>query len=404
MSSSRDADAGADSVHSGDSSGGPADGADSRGFSEVRRLVVKVGTNVLVRDGRVDVDFVGDICRQLVRVREAGHEVLIVTSGAIGMGAVELGVTHKLSSIRTRQACAALGQPLLMEAYRDAFRENGVKVAQVLVTREVFENRTSYVNLRNAVEALLELGVVPIFNENDSVSTEEIGSAFGDNDRLSAFVASKVDADLLCLLTDIDALYDDDPRHNPAAQPVRRVTEITDEIVASAGAAGSPLATGGMKTKIEAVKIARRGGCRVVLAYGRETDVVLRVLAGEEVGTLFDAQPRLGNRMRWIMNAEPKGRILVDQGAFDAVHHRKSLLPKGLVGVEGNFEAGSVVELVCSGCAEEVVKLVTALDSSDLRRVMGRHSSEVPAQIGEGKKEIIARPEDIVFLEESVDT
>ncbi|MFW5728390.1 MAG: glutamate 5-kinase [Spirochaetota bacterium] len=379
-------------------------GDSARDFSGVRRLVVKVGTNVLVRDGMVDVSFVGDICRQLVQVRNAGHEVLVVTSGAIGMGAVELGVAHKLSSIRTRQACAALGQPLLMEAYRDAFRGEGVKVAQVLVTREVFENRTSYVNLRNAVEALLELGVVPIFNENDSVSTEEIGSAFGDNDRLSAMVASKVDADLLCLLTDIDALYDDDPRHNPAAKPIRRVTEITDEIVASAGAPGSPLATGGMKTKIEAVRIARRGGCRVVLAHGRETSIVPRILAGEAVGTLFDAQPRLGNRMRWIMNAEPKGRILVDQGAFDAVHRRKSLLPKGLVGVEGNFAAGSVVELVCPGCTEEAAKLVTALDSSDLRRVMGRHSSEVSGQIGEGKKEIIARPEDIVFLEESVES
>lgn len=371
-----------------------------RDFSDVRRLVVKVGTNVLAREGRVDVDFVGRICDQLAQVREAGREVLVVTSGAIGMGAVELGVEHKLSSIQTRQACAAVGQPLLMEAYREAFRARGIQVAQVLVTREVFENRTSYVNLRSAVEALLEIGVVPIFNENDSVSTEEIGSAFGDNDRLSAFVASKVDAELLCLLTDIDALYDRDPRQDAQAKPLRHVVEITEEIVASAGSPGSRLATGGMRTKIEAAKIARRGGCRVVLAHGREESVIPRILAGEELGTLFDARPRLGNRLRWIMNAEPKGRICVDAGAFEAIHHRKSLLPKGIVGIEGNFEAGAVVELVCQGCTEGSVKLVSALDSNDLRTVAGSHSSEVSARIGAGKKEIIARPEDIVFLEE----
>jgi glutamate 5-kinase len=377
---------------------GPAPGP--RDFSAVRRLVVKVGTNVLAREGKVDVDFVRNVCRQLLEVRERGIEVLIVTSGAIGMGAGELGVEHKLSSIKTRQACAAVGQPLLMEAYRSAFRAENVEVAQVLVTREVFENRASYVNLRNAVEELLELGVVPVFNENDSVSTEEIGSAFGDNDRLSAFVASKVDADLLCLLTDIDALYNDDPRHNPQARPLRHVPEITEEILASAGAPGSKLARGGMRTKIEAVKIARRGGCRVVLAHGREQRVVPRILAGEQIGTLFDARPRVGNRRRWIMNAEPRGRILVDAGAFEAVHNHKSLLPKGLVDVEGNFEAGAVVELACHGCSEGMVKLVTALDSADLRSVIGRHSSEVSSRIGEGKKEIIARPEDIVFLEE----
>jgi glutamate 5-kinase len=372
-----------------------------RDFGAARRVVVKVGTNILVRDGRVDVDFVRSISRQLAELRSRGSEVLLVSSGAIGMGAVELGIEHKLTSIETRQACAAVGQPLLMEAYRSAFRAAGLEVAQVLVTREVFENRTSYLNLRNAVEALLDLGVVPIFNENDSVSTEEIGSAFGDNDRLSAFVASKVDAEVLLLLTDIDALYDKDPRRHPDAAPIRRVSEITEELRAAAGAAGSRLATGGMKTKMEAVRIAGRGGCRVVLAYGREPEVIPRIMAGESLGTLFDAQARVGNRLRWIMNAEPRGRILVDEGAFNAIHARKSLLPKGLLRVEGTFEAGSVVELVCEGCSEGTVKLVSALDSTDLREVAGRHSSEVSGRIGPGKKEIIARPEDIVFLEET---
>ncbi len=375
--------------------------AHERDFSNVRRVVVKVGTNILAREGRVDVEFVRNVSRQLMDLRSRGCEVLLVTSGAIGMGAGELGIEHKLTSIETRQACAAVGQPLLMEAYRSAFRAEGVEVAQVLVTREVFENRTSYLNLRNAVEALLDLGVVPIFNENDSVSTEEIGSAFGDNDRLSAFVASKVDADVLLLLTDIDALYDKDPRYHRDAVPIRRVAEITGDLMAAAGAAGSRLATGGMRTKMEAVRIAGRGGCRVVLAHGREADVIPRILSGDEIGTLFEAKARLGNRLRWILNAEPRGRIVVDPGAFEAIYNRKSLLPKGLLHVEGTFEAGSVVELLCEGCHEGRVKLVSGLDSTDLREVAGRHSSEVSERIGSGKKEIIARPEDIVFLEET---
>jgi glutamate 5-kinase len=309
------------------------------------------------------------------------------------MGAGELGITERVTSITLRQACAAMGQPLLMQEYRQAFAERGVKVAQVLLTSDVLANRRSYLNLRNSVEALLGLGVVPILNENDSVSTDEIGSAFGDNDTLSAYIASKIDADLLIILSDIDALYDDDPRKNPNAKPYRTVEKITPEIEGTAGAPGSAFAVGGMQTKIRAVKIAGRAGCNVIIASGREDRIIERILAGEELGTLFLAEPRMSARERWILNSRPSGRIMIDKGALKAIRAKKSLLPSGVMSVEGVFNKGDVI------LVNDTVKLVTAFNSSELESIMGKHSSEIPGILGSGRKEVIARPEDMVFLD-----
>ena len=321
------------------------------------------------------------------------HRVLIVSSGAIGMGAGELGITERVTSITMRQACAAMGQPLLMQEYRQAFSGCGVKVAQVLLTSDVLANRRSYLNLRNSVETLLGLGVVPIFNENDSISTNEIGSAFGDNDTLSAYIASKIDADLLIILSDIDALYDKDPRKNPDAKPYRTVLKITPEIESIAGAAGSAFAVGGMETKIQAVKIASRAGCNVVIASGREERIIERIMEGEELGTLFPAEPRMSARERWILNSKPAGRIVIDKGALKAIKAKKSLLPSGLVAVEGVFSQGDVI------MANDLVKLVTSFNNSELESILGRHSSEIAGILGSGKRDVIARPEDMVFLD-----
>ncbi|MDR2588591.1 MAG: glutamate 5-kinase, partial [Spirochaetales bacterium] len=261
-----------------------------RDFSGVKRLVIKIGTNVLSKNYAVDTDYLRVMAGQIAHLARGGRQILVVTSGAVGMGAGELGIREKITSVKMRQACASIGQPLLMKEYKDIFREYGMKSAQILLTREVLNNRKTYLNLRGSVETLLSLGVVPVFNENDSISTAEIGNAFGDNDRLSSLVASKVDADLLVLLTDIDALYDADPRANPEAKPIRLVPRVTEEILACAGAAGSSFSTGGMKTKVLAAQIAGRAGCRMVLAHGREPEVLVRLLAGEEMGTLFLAQ------------------------------------------------------------------------------------------------------------------
>ena len=273
------------------------------------------------------------------------------------------------------------------------FVQHGVQIAQVLLTAEVLSNRKTYLNLRNAIEALLGLGVVPVLNENDSVSTAEIGTAFGDNDRLSALVASKIDADLLIMLTDIDALYDKNPQRHPDARPIPVVFEITDEIARNAGGKGSAHATGGMKTKIEAAHIAANAGCRIVLANGREKHVIARVMAGEPLGTIFMPKRKLSNRARWILNSRPAGTIRIDDGALKALRNHKSLLPSGVTAVEGSFEPGEVVLL------NAAAKAVASIGSAQLRTLAGKHSTEIKKLLGPKHRDVVALPEDIVFLD-----
>ncbi|MBP8304674.1 MAG: glutamate 5-kinase [Phycisphaerae bacterium] len=364
-----------------------------RDFTESRRIVIKVGTNTLTKGTRIDGDYVRRLAGQVTHLRTCGKQVVIVTSGAIGMGAMQLGLAGPIKEMRLRQACAAVGQPLLMAEYRKAFQRVPIHVGQVLLTADVLDHRQTYLNLRNAIEALLDQGVIPILNENDSVSTDEIGSAFGDNDRLSALVASKIDADLLIILSDVDALYDKDPREFPDAQPIRTVHEITDPIVKAAGGKGSTHATGGMKTKIAAARIAAQAGCRVVLAHGREKDVVRRIVAGEPIGTIFLPKRRLSNRARWILNSQSAGVIRVDEGAIRAICNHKSLLPSGITAVEGPFEAGSVVMI------NERAKAVTSLSSAQLEAVAGRHSTEIARILGPDHRDVVATPEDIVLID-----
>jgi glutamate 5-kinase len=364
-----------------------------RNFEKTKRLVIKIGTNTLATDGGVDTAYFSGVAAQVKELADAGRQVVIVTSGAIGMGAVQLGLTEKPKEMKMRQACAAVGQPLLMQEYRKAFREQGVQVAQVLLTAEVLTHRKTYLNLRNAIETLLALGVVPVLNENDSVSTAEIGTAFGDNDRLSALVASKIDADLLIMLTDIDALYDKDPREYADAQPIPVVFEITEEIIRHAGGKGSVHSTGGMKTKIEAARIAASAGCRIVLAHGRESRVISRIMAGEPLGTVFMPRRKLNNRARWILNSRPAGVIRIDEGAMKALRNHKSLLPSGVTGVEGTFDAGEVVLL------NEAAKAVASIGSAQLKTLAGKHSTEIKKLLGPKHRDVVAIPEDIVFID-----
>ncbi len=333
------------------------------------------------------------MARQISELLKTGRQVVVVSSGAIGMGCGHLEQVGKVKNIKMRQAYAAIGQPLLMAEWRKSFLRYGVTVAQVLVTAEVLNNRKTYLNLRNSIETLLKLGVVPVLNENDSVSTDEIGSAFGDNDKLSALVASKIDADLLIMLSDIDALYDKDPRKSEQAKAIHVVYEITDDIVRSAGGRGSGLGTGGMKTKIEAAKIAADAGCRMVLGNGRLKNIVGRIMAGDEIGTVFMPRRKLSNRSRWILNNAAAGTIHIDEGAMRAVKNRKSLLPSGVLSVKGTFEAGAVVML------NDNAKAVTNLGSTQLKALAGKHSSEIRKSLGPKHRDVVAIPEDIVFLD-----
>jgi len=363
-----------------------------RQFVKLQRIVVKIGTATLTQNGRLDQDYLFNTAQQLAQIKQQGIHVLLVTSGAIGLGALEAGFATKPSGIPLRQALAAIGQPHLMQAWREAFQKVNLKVAQVLVTYDVFSHRPSYLSLRNTVETLLSMNVVPIFNENDAISIAEITRAFGDNDRLSALVASKVNADLLILLSDVDALYDSDPRTNPQAQKMTEVKTITPELLNAAGRAGTNFSTGGMKTKLHAAQIAQKAGCSMVLAHGREPLVIWRVVQGEELGTHFLPHDRQPSRKRWLALALPQGWLTVDEGAMKALRSHKSLLPSGVVAVEGEFNPGSVVSV------NGQIKLISKYSSQDLRKILGKSLNEVEAILG--YREVIARPEDMAFLDE----
>ena len=376
-------------------------------LANAKRVVIKIGTNTITRQkdapsrisdgmdddkGGIDVEYLHRVAAEVADLARAGKQILLVTSGAVGMGARELGMVKKPKDTRTRQACAAIGQPLLMEEYRKAFNVFGLTAAQLLVTRDAWDKRASYLNLRSTVEALLERRVVPVFNENDSVSVAEI--AFGDNDQLSAFVASKIDAELLVILSDVESLYDSDPKTNPKARPVPYVRELSPEVIASAGGKGTEFSTGGMQTKLLAVGIARDAGCRVVIAHGRSPRVISRILAGEETGTLFDADSGLKNRERWIKNTRSMGTIRVDAGAMAAIRAHNSLLPRGVIGVEGRFERGAVVMI------NDEAKVITNLSSMELEDLRGKRSDEHGGRSGSGSSKVVARPDDIVFMDE----
>jgi glutamate 5-kinase len=363
-----------------------------RNFSDSQRVVIKIGTNLLTDNGQFNVKYVHAVSAQIAALKERGLQVLLVSSGAIGMGAAELGLKNRIKDIKMRQACAAIGQPLLMHQYRDSFKEFGISIAQVLLTREVFSNRTTFLNLRNSVETLLGLGIIPIFNENDSVATDEIGSAFGDNDRLSAMIASKVDADLLIILTDIDGLYNGDPRKKSDVSLISSVGELTSEILAYAGSEGSEFSTGGMKTKLQAVSIAANAGCKTILAHGGKKDILRKLLDGHDEGTLFLEGKKLSARSRWILNSVTLGKINIDKGALKALKNNSSLLPSGIVSVEGVFDEGEVVSI--NGIANAVSKYTSA----NIENLIGHHSKDIPNLLGKDRKDVIARAEDIIFL------
>jgi glutamate 5-kinase len=365
-----------------------------RDFSKVKRIVIKIGTSTITRHNTLNREYIRRLALQIRQLLNEKKQVVIVSSGAIGMGAAQLGIRERVTGIKMRQACAAIGQPLLMQEYRRAFLRHRIVTAQVLLTADVLSNRKTYLNLRNAMESLLELGTVPVLNENDSVSTEEIGSAFSDNDRLSAFVASKIDADLLLMLSDVDALYDKDPRKHPEAVPVLVVKKITPDIVNMAGSHGSTHARGGMKTKLEAARIASQAGCIMVLAGGGRKNVIADILAGKEIGTMFLPRTRLSQRLRWIRNSIPAGTIRIDQGALNALRKNKSLLPSGIQSVEGEFEKNTVVML------NDTAKAVSGFSSAELRLVAGKHSREIARLLGHGRGDVVATPENIVFLDD----
>ena len=325
--------------------------------ASARRVVLKLGTRVLTHeDGRIALARLFSVVEAAARLLDAGREVLVVSSGAVGLGRDALGIkpgSREARELSERQACAAVGQTRLMGLYEAGFSRLGRTVGQVLLTEGDFHDRQRYLNLRSTLLALLRRSVVPIINENDAVSVEELSyrggggrPVFGDNDRLSALVATHLDADLLVLLTDVDGVYDRDPRRNPDAR-LRSIVEVGAESEVQAGDSVSGVGRGGMRSKVEAATIAARAGVSVVIASGLAHGALDAALAGAEVGTLFPARAALTARRSWIAWATaPRGGLTLDAGAVAALRERgASLLAAGVCGVVGSFEAGDVVEL-----------------------------------------------------------
>ena len=348
--------------------------------SSKKRIVVKIGTNTICGDlGRPDPWYMAAVADEIVDLQDAGHHVILVTSGAIGTGRHMLGMTEKPRDVRVRQAAAAVGQPRLMQDWSSAFARRGKHVAQVLLTYHTFARRESYLHMREAILKLLEMGVVPVVNENDTVSISEIDAGFGDNDRLSALVATKLEADLLVILSDVQGLYTRPP-NEPGAQLVPVVEKVDERVRAMAGAKVSSGGRGGMASKLDAAALAIENGCEVVIAPGREPRVLARVAAGEPLGTRFVPQARQQGARRWLLLAKPEGEVHVDAGAARALAAGKHLLPAGVTAVRGTFHVESVVSIVVDGRA--IGRAVSELSSDDLARVKGMRSEEAQQVLG----------------------
>jgi glutamate 5-kinase len=318
------------------------------------RIVLKLGTRVLTHDdGRLALSRLFRVVEVAAELRRRGCDVLLVSSGAVGLGRDALGLASNPVDLEERQACAAVGQTRLMGLYEAGFGRLGLVCGQALLAQGDFHHRVRCLNLRNTLEALLRRGVVPVINENDAVSTEELSygggarAVFGDNDKLSALVASELSADLLVLLTDVAGVYDRNPHQDPEARLLDRIDDAAGFEGVDAGGSASGAGRGGMRSKVEAARVATRAGCHAVIASGQVPGVLEAVLAGERVGTWFPAGPALDARRRWIAFAvAPKGVLYLDPGAVKAVRNRgASLLAAGVERVEGRFRRGDVVEL-----------------------------------------------------------
>jgi glutamate 5-kinase len=368
-------------------------------MKHARRFVVKVGSSLVTSQGAgLDTDAIARWAGQVAALRQAGREVVLVSSGAIAEGMQRLGWKIRPHSMHELQAAAAVGQMGLVQVYETCFREHGLRTAQVLLTHADLADRQRYLNARSTLLTLLELGVIPVINENDTVVTDEI--RFGDNDTLGALVTNLVDADCLIILTDQAGLYTADPRLDPAATLVGEATAGDPNLEEMAGGAGSPNARGGMLTKLAAAKRAARSGARTVIASGREDDVLLRIARGEHVGTHLTAGTSpLAARKQWLADhVRVSGRMVLDQGAVQALRSGgKSLLPIGVQHVEGEFERGALVSCV-DPKGNEVARGLVNYGAQESRRIAGRASTEIDSILGYVDEPELIHRDNLVLL------
>ncbi len=369
-----------------------------RNGKKAARIVVKLGTSTLT-DGtpRLSPSRMIDLVRQMVALRETGSEVILVTSGAIAVGREALDFPHLVKDIPAKQMLSAVGQPRLMDLWGKLFEIYGYQVAQLLLTRSDLDYRPRYLNARNTVLALLNQGVIPVINENDTVATEEI--RVGDNDNLSALVANLIDADLLALLTDQKGLFGSDPRKNPQAQLVTLVDTptISDDLWEAAGGSSS-LGVGGMFTKLQAADLARRSGTYVVIAQGSAPDILLKIVAGDPVGTRFTpTTTSVESRKRFLLSANVSGRVSIDEGAVSALVRGGSLLPVGLARVSGQFNRGDIISISAVN-EHEVGRGMANYNAVDCKKLCGLHSNEIEHRLGYFYGEEIIHRNNLILL------
>lgn len=376
-------------------------------ITEANRIVIKFGTNILTNEeGNVSLPRVYSFIEDVSKLKKSGKEVILVSSGAVGLGKNKLGV-DSTDAVAMKQACAAIGQSRLMSIYEGAFDQYGIVIAQILLTEDDFSQRKKYLSLRTTLNKLLELGVIPIINQNDTVSTieldeifSEVQVCFSDNDKLSALVASELDADLLVILSDIDGLFDSNPKTNPDAKIIPIVEKVTPEIMAF-GEGATAGGRGGMKTKLEAARLVTRSGGTVLVANGKTPSVINQIFSNNELGTIFlPNDEMLSGKKRWIGYATNiLGKLVVNYGAKKAILEKESsLLPIGIVDVINEFKKGEVVSIIDEN-EREIARGIVNYNSKDCKSIAGAHSDEITKILGKKTYDEVVNRDNITILE-----
>ena len=357
-------------------------------LGEVERVVVKVGTSSITRNSPEEsMKFLDGIARQVKALKDMGKEVLIVSSGAIGLGLNLMKVEAHPSDIPMRQAAASVGQSALMFRWNSAFDNHGLLGAQILLTMDAYSARETSNNINNTIKTLLANGVVPIFNENDAVCTKEIDAVFGDNDTLSAVIASNSDSDLLVIMSDVKGLYNKNPKLFDDAEIISTVRDI-EAVRHMAGDPTTRVGVGGMKTKLEAALICADAGCKMIITSGFEENTIVDAVLGKDVGTIFVSDNAIPKKRRWLKSASPHGTIIVDSGAAKALKKHLSLLPVGITEVSGAFNAGDLVAVMFGG--EEIARGISNYCSDDVHSMIGMRTSQADKVLGKD------RPADVI--------
>lgn len=363
-------------------------------------IVVKIGSSVLAREsGGLDDSRIQNIAEQICAIRKKGFDVILVSSGAIAAGIKLLKLHARPESLPQIQACAAIGQAEMMKKYDEHFRHHGVQVAQVLLTQDDINNRERYLNARNTLLALLtHEGVIPVINENDTVSTDEI--RFGDNDRLSSLVANLIQADKLIIMSDVDGLYRFDQKDKTKKEIIKKVESITDEIESLVTEDGSRFGVGGMTTKLQAAKITTNAGIECIILNGTKKDILHELFDGKEVGTVFiSKQPKIGARKRWIAySLKSSGQIKVDKGAKEVlVKKNRSLLASGIIGYNGKFDVGDSVAIIDEH-NKEFARGLTNYSSAELNKIMGHNTKDIETILGYKYYDEVVHRDNLVIL------